>query len=39
MAVEALPAGDPLDGFDISSRKRKRADQNVTLPGVAARDF
>ena len=39
LSVETLPAGDPLENFDISSRKRKWFDQNITLPGVAARDF
>ncbi len=39
LPTEALPSGNPLENFDISSRKRKRLGHNVELPGIATRDF
>ncbi|MDE2390009.1 MAG: hypothetical protein KGL65_00225, partial [Rhodospirillales bacterium] len=39
LPIEGLPQADPLQNFDLSPRKRRRLDKNVTLPGVAARDF
>ncbi len=39
LPIEGLPQANPLENFDISPRKRRDLDKNVTLPGVAARDF
>ncbi len=39
LPIEGLPQANPLENFDISPRKRRKLDKNVTLPGVAARDF
>ncbi|MBU6419449.1 MAG: autotransporter adhesin family protein, partial [Proteobacteria bacterium] len=39
LPIEGLPQANPLQNFDLSPRKRRRLDKNVTLPGVAARDF
>jgi hypothetical protein len=37
--IETVPAGNPLENFDISSRKHKRLYRNVELPGIALRDY
>ncbi len=39
LPIEGLPQANPLQNFDLSPHKRRRLDKNVTLPGVAARDF
>jgi filamentous hemagglutinin family protein len=39
LPVEVLPAGNPLQNFDISPHKRKRLNKAVVLPGIAARDY
>ncbi|MDE2318617.1 MAG: filamentous hemagglutinin N-terminal domain-containing protein [Rhodospirillales bacterium] len=39
LPIEGLPQANPLQNFNLSPRKRRRLDKNVTLPGVAARDF
>jgi len=36
---ETLPAGNPLESFEISSRKHKQLHRDVELPGIAMRDF
>jgi hypothetical protein len=39
LPIESLPAGDPLENFDISQRKHRKLNNSVQLPGVATRDF
>ena len=39
LPIETLPSGNPLENFDISSRKHKQLYRNVQLPGIATRDF
>jgi filamentous hemagglutinin family protein len=39
LPIESLPTANPLQNFDIEQRKRKSLNKNVTLPGVATRDF
>ncbi|MDE1896301.1 MAG: S-layer family protein, partial [Rhodospirillales bacterium] len=39
LPIEGLPQANPLENFNLSPRKRRRLDKNVTLPGIAARDF
>jgi hypothetical protein len=39
LPVEIVPETNPLTNFDVTPRRRRKLDQNVVLPGVAARDF
>jgi hypothetical protein len=39
LPIESLPTANPLQNFDVEERKRKSLNKNVTLPGVATRDF
>jgi hypothetical protein len=39
LPIATVPAGNPLENFDVSSRKRKKLNRDVELPGIAMRDF
>jgi filamentous hemagglutinin family protein len=39
LPIEALPLANPLQNFDIEQRKKRQLNHNVSLPGVATRDF